>query len=153
MSRESRLLVILLVIAGIGVAGLMVVANQYRKALAANAGALSVGLEDPPAHAARLVDGFLAARQAAKAVVARHPVEIKELNAEATLAYRAARSNAFAAHRMSYEEYAAVRADWRAFRAGRPVSDRALLAAFQSRRSALDDAALGPIESVDDAIK
>jgi len=32
MSRESRLIVILVVIAAIGVLGLMLVANQYRKA-------------------------------------------------------------------------------------------------------------------------
>src|SRR5262245_7477719 len=109
MSREGRLLVILMVIGGVGVCGLMVVANQYRKALAANAGA---GLEDAQAHALRLVDGFLAARQAAKAVVTRDPDGIKTLTPEATLAYRAERSAAVNAHRMSYDDYAAVRAAW-----------------------------------------
>ncbi len=151
MSRESRLLVILLVIAAVGVSGLMLVADQYRKALLADAG--PGGAKAAPEPAVRLVDGFLAARRSAKAVVARYPVEIKELTAEATLAYRAARRNAFAAHRMSYEDYASVREAWRAFRAGKPMSDPALLAAFESRRSALDDASLGPIEAVDDAIK
>jgi len=153
MSRESRLLVILLVIGAVGVSGLMVVANQYRKALSANAGPAGAAAEDAAARAVRLVDGFLAARAAAKAVVLRHPAEIEALGADATLAYRAARLNAFAAHRMSYEDYASVRAAWRAFRAGAPMSDPALLTAFQTRRSALDEAALGPIETVDDAIK
>jgi hypothetical protein len=153
MSRESRLLVILLVIGGVGVSGLMVVANQYRRALAVHGGPGSAAFEDASAHAVRLVDGFLAARQAAKAVVARYPAGIKELTSEATLAYRVERSNAFAAHRMSYDDYAAVRAAWRAFRAGQPLNDRALLAAFQAKRSALDEAALGPIEVLDDAIK
>jgi hypothetical protein len=153
MSRESRLLVILLVIGGVGVSGLMVVANQYRKALAANAGAGSAGFEDAPAHAARLVDGFLEARRAAKAVVARYPLEIKQLTTEAILAYRTERSIGFSAHRMTYGEYAAVRAAWRAYRDGKVVNDPALLAAFRARRGALDDATLGPLEAVDDAIK
>jgi hypothetical protein len=153
MSRESRLLVILLVIGGVGVSGLMVVANQYRKALATHAGPGSAGFEDAPAHAARLVDGFLAARQAAKAVVAHYPLEIKQLTTEAILAYRTERSKAFTAHRMTYEEYAAVRAAWRAYRDGKAVSDPALRAALQGRKSALDEASLGPIEVVDDAIK
>jgi len=146
MSRESRLLVILLVLGGVGVSGLMVVADQYRKALSADA-------EDASARAVRLVDGFLAARAAAKAVVARYPAEIEELKADATTIYRAERLKAIAAHRMSYEDYATVRAAWRAFRAGKATSNPALLAAFQARRSALEDAALGPIEAVDDAIK
>ena len=153
MSRESRLLVILLVIGGVGVSGLMVVANQYRKALVANAESGRTGSEDASARASRLVDGFLAARQAAKAVVTRYPAEIKELTSEATLAYRAERAAAFNAHRMSYGDYAAVRAAWRAYRAGGPVNDPALLAAFRAKGSALDDAALGPIEVIDDAIK
>ena len=151
MSRESRLLAILLGIAVVGVSGLMVVADQYRKALVGNA--RPGGGESASAHALRLVDGFLAARQAAKGVVLRYPVEIRELDAGATLAYRAARLNALAAHRISYDDYAAVRAAWRAYRAGKPMRDPALFAAFESRRGALDDAALGPIESVDDAIK
>jgi hypothetical protein len=153
MSRESRLLVILLVIGGVGVSGLMVVADQYRKALSANAGPGTADAEDASARAGRLVDGFLAARAAAKAVVARYPVEIEQLKADATSVYRAERLNAIAAHRMSYEDYATVRAAWRAFRAGKATSNPALLAAFHARRSALEDAALGPIEAVDDAIK
>jgi hypothetical protein len=153
MSRESRLLVILLVIGGVGVSGLMVVANQYRKALATNAGPGSAGFEGAQAHAARLLGGFLAARQAAKTVVARYPQEIKQLTTEAILAYRTERSKGFTAHRMTYEEYAAVRASWRAYRDGRAVNDPALLAVFRGRRSALDEASLGPIEVIDDAIR
>jgi hypothetical protein len=152
MSRESRLVVILLVIGGIGVSGLMVVANQYRKALVGSAPPGNHGFEDASAHASRLVDGFLAARRAAKAVATKDPAGIKELTSEAALAYRAGRSAALDAHRMSYADYAAVRAAWRAYRAGEPVSDAALLAAFRARRSALEEAALGPIEPIDDAI-
>jgi len=153
MSRESRLVVILLVIAGVGVSGLMVVANQYRKALVTPASPGIGGVEDASAHAARLVDGFLAARRAVKAVATKYPAGIKELTSEATLAYRAGRLAAFSAHRMSYEDYAVVRAAWREYRAGAPVGDAALLAAFRAKGSALDDAALGSIEALDDAIK
>jgi hypothetical protein len=153
MSRESRLVAILLVIGGIGASGLMVVANQYRKALVANTAPGRAGFEDASARASRLVDGFLAARQAARAVVTKYPAEIKELTSEATLAYRAERAAAFNAHRMSYSDYAAVRAAWRAYRTGEPVNDPALLAALRAKASALDDAALGPIEVIDDAIK
>jgi hypothetical protein len=111
------------------------------------------------------------AREAAKVVVARYPGKIKQLtavvtgdysevqgqrmssNADATSSFRIERFNAFSAHKMTYEDYAAVREAWRAFRAGKPVSDPALEAAFQARRAALEDAALGSVEALDDAIK
>ena len=171
MSRESRLVVILAVMAVIGVSGLMVVANQYRKALAVNTTPGSAAGEQASIRAIRLVDGFLAAREAAKAVIARYPGKIRQLtavvtgdfsavqgqrmsaNADASSSYRIERFNALSAHRMTYEDYASVRAAWRAWRAGQPVGDPALLAAFQARRTALEDAALGPVEALDDAIK
>jgi len=153
VSRESRLLVILLVIGAVGVSGLMVVANQYRKALVANARPAGAGAEDASVHATRLVDGFLAARKAARAVVARYPREIEALPADAASAYHLGRSNALAAHRMTHDDYASVRTAWRAFQAGNPVSDPALLAVFQARRGALTEASLGSLEAVDDAIK
>lgn len=153
MSRESRLLVILVVIAAGGVSGLMVVANQYRKAFAGNALPGSADAEDASVHAVRLVDGFLAAREAAKAVASRYPGKIEPLTADAVNSYRTERFKALSAHGMTYDDYVSVRAAWRAFRAGKPVNDPALLAAFQARRAALDDAALGPNEALDDAIK
>src|SRR5260221_318671 len=60
MTRQSRLVVILLVIAAVGVSGLMVVANKYRKALGGNGTSGSAASEEARAHAARLVDGVLA---------------------------------------------------------------------------------------------
>ena len=170
MSREFRLLVILAVMAAIGVSGLMLVANQYRKTLANTVPGTAAG-EDASVHAVRLVDGYLAAREAAQAVVERYPGKIKQLtavvtgdftevqgqrmsaNADTSSAYRIERFNAFTAHGMTYEDYAAVRAAWRTFRAGELVSDPALVAAFQARRAALEDAGLGPVEALDDAIK
>ena len=162
---------VLVVIAAVGVSGLMLVANQYRRTLVGSALPGSADAEDASVHAVRLVDGFLAAREAAKAVVARYPGKIKQLtavltgdfgevqgqkmsaNADATSAYRIERFNAFAAHGMTYEDYAAVREAWRAFRAGKSLNDPALVAALQARAKALEDAALGPIEALDDAIK
>jgi len=170
MRRESRLIVILAVIAAIGVSGLMLVANQYRKAWE-TAAPESAKARDASVDAVRLVEGYLAAREAAKAVVARYPDEIKQLtavvigdfsemqgqsmsaNADATSAYRIARFNAFSAHRMTYDDYAAVRAAWRTYRAGGLVADPALAAAFQASLAALEDASLGSVEAVDDAIK
>ena len=170
MSRESRLVVILAVIAAIGVSGLMLVANQYRKALP-NTVPGRAGGEDGSVQAVRLVGGYLAAREAVKAVVERYPGKIRQLtavvtgdfsevagqrmsaNADTTSAYRIERFNAFTAQGMTYEDYALVRAAWRTFRAGGVVSDLALVAAFQARRAELEDAGLGPVEALDDAIK
>ena len=152
MTRESRLIVTLLVVSGIGVAGLMVVANQYRKALT-NAAPGSVGGGDDSVRAVRLVDGYLAARTAAKAVVEHYPGKIEQPTADVTSTYRIERFNAFTAHGMTYEDYASVRTAWRTFRAGGLVDDPALVAAFQARQEALENAGLGPVEALDDAIK
>jgi hypothetical protein len=53
---------------------------------------------------------------------------------------------------MTLEDYAVVRAAWRTYLAGGPVGDPALLSAFEARRGDLDDASLGPVETLDDAI-
>ena len=50
-------------------------------------------------------------------------------------------------------DYSAVRAAWRTFRSGGAVNDPALVAAFQARRAQLENADLGPVEALDDAIK
>ena len=145
MSRESRLVAILLVIAAIGVAGLRVVANQYQKALS---GAEAVR-EDAATRASRLVDGFIAAREAAQSVVARYrgrPDDLKSV-------YRIERFNAFSAHGMTYEDYAAVRAAWRTFRTTGHAHDPALVAVFQERTAALEGVSPDSIEVLDDDIK
>ena len=170
MTRESRLLLTVVVMSGLGVAGLMLVANQYRKALV-NTVHGKAGGEDASLRAVRFVDGYLAARAAAKAVVEKYPGKIKQLtavvtgdfsevagqrmssNADTSSTYRIDRWNAFTAHGMTYEDYAAVRAAWRAYRVGGVVDDPALVAAFQARRVQLEEADLGPVEALDDAIK
>jgi hypothetical protein len=135
------------VIAGIGVTGLTVVANQYRKALA------KAEIEDASSRAARLVDGYLAARDAVKGVIAQSPDLSVDLPADAKDAYRRSRFEAFSAHGMTYEDYAVVRTAWRIYRAGGSVNDPALLAALRAKRAALAAASLGPVEAVDDAIR
>jgi len=170
MTRESRLLVIVAVMAAIGVSGLMLVANQYRKTLANTVPGTAAG-EEATVRAVRFVDGYLAAREAAQAVVEKYPEKIKKLtavvtgdfsevagqrmssNAETSSTYRIDRWNAFTAHGMTYEDYAAVRAAWRAYRVGGVVDDPALVAVFQARRVQLEEADLGPVEALDDAIK
>jgi hypothetical protein len=147
MSRESRLIAILAVIAVIGVSGLMMVADQYRKAIA------NAEIEDAPARAERLVAGFLAARQAVIAVVARNPGTIEDPSSGAAAALRGERLSALAAHGMTFADYVAVRDAWRTFRSGGTVDDPALVAAFEARRVELDDAASGAVEGVDEAIR
>jgi hypothetical protein len=147
MSREYRLIVILVAIAAAGVTGLSIVANQYKEALE------RAKIEDASSRAARLVDGYLAARRAAKAVVARYPGAGAELPADGENAYRKERFDAFSAHGMTFEDYAVVRTAWRTYRRGGPVSDPALVAAFEARRGDLDEASLGPVESLDDTIR
>lgn len=171
MSRESRLVVVLLVMAGVGVAGLMVVANQYRRALTGSTADGGISAENAAARALRHVDGFLAARDAVRAVAARYPVKMKQLTAvvtgdytgvagqrmsagaDAIGDYKIERFNALAAHGMTFEDYDAVRAAWRRWRSGASVEDPALAAALAERREALEGAGLGPLEALDDAIK
>ena len=152
MTRESRLVVTLLVISGIGVAGLVLIANQYRKSLA-SVGARSSGGQDAAVRAIRLVDGYLAARRAAKTVVDRYPGTAEQPTDDAAAAFRTERWNAFTARGLTYDDYASVRAAWRTFHAGGVVDDQALVAVFRARRAELEAASLGPAEPLDDAIR
>src|SRR5262245_36528489 len=147
MSRESRLIAILAAIGAAGVIGLTLVANEYKKALE------SVQTVEASARATRMVDGYLAAREAAKAVLLRYPVFGDGLPAEAADAYRAERSGAIAAHGMTYEEYAIVRGGWGTYRGGGRLADRALESAFDAKRTALYEASRGAVDAVDEAIK
>jgi hypothetical protein len=144
MTRESRLIVILLVMAVVGVSGLSVVGNQYRKALTGGAGAARAS-----ARADELVDGFLAARAAAKAVLARYPGDAADVSSS----YRIEREHALTERRMSATDYVTVRAAWRRQQAGQVVTDEALAGAFRSRQADLAAADLGAAELLDDAIK
>ena len=152
MTRESRILVTLLVMSGIGLTGLMLMANQYKKSLA-RSGAQSSAGRTTSERAIRLVEGYLAGRRAAKAVVEHHPEPLDQLSANTVAAFRTERGNAFTARGLSYEDYAFVRAAWRTFRAGGIVDDQVLVAVFQARREELEAASLGPAEGLDDAVK
>ena len=156
MTREARLIVTLVVMSGLGVAGLMLVANQYRNSLPSSGVERAKG-DEALIRTVRLVDGYLAARSAVKAVMAGDFSEVAGQkmsgNADGSSTYRIERRNAFTAHGMTYEDYAAVRAAWRNYRSGVAVNDAALVAAFRARRAQLENANLGPIEALDDAIK
>lgn len=139
------MIVVLAVMAGVGVSSLAFVANQYRKAIAAHP-------RPAPVEAARLVDGFLAARKAVRAVDGRFSGRVKD-NPEAVRALRNERYAAFTAHGMTIRDYVAVRAAWRAARSGSPVADPFLAEALRTRPSALPDAALrDDLEELDVAI-
>jgi hypothetical protein len=171
VTRQTRLVAVLFVISGVGVAGLMMVANQYRKALAGTVASQGATGEAPPVRAARLVDGFLAARRAVQLVIVREPAEVRRLTAAVTgdvaapdvpvtgaaadlsSLYRTERLNAFVARGLSYDDYTLVRRTWRSWRLGAPVADRALTDAFAARREELASASLGPAEALDDAIR
>jgi len=170
VTRQTRIVAVLFVIAGVGVAGLMVMANQYRKAFAGSVASRSGPDESASVRAARLVEGFLAARRAVQLVIVREPAEVRRLTAaatgdaaatgavsgtaaEVTLAYRTERLNAFVERGLSYDDYTFVRRAWRSWRVGAPVADPALREAFEARREALLSAALGPAEVLDDAIR
>ena len=111
MTRQTRLIVVLLVLSIVGVGSLSFMASQYRKRMATQAPAASAsppgstgaseastsasGLRPdlPPAAAAaggdaatpsKRVDCFLAARDAARAVCERYPVKAREVTAALT---------------------------------------------------------------------
>jgi len=150
VTRQSRLVALLLVIAAGGVCGLMLVANQYRKALA---GQLPGGPDQQgQARAARLVDGFLAARSTAKDVIARYPAGIAN-SPRADEIYANELRRAFAAHGMTDGDYARVRRAWRAWRAGAPLNDPSFVPVFTARRGELERAELGTDERFDDTIR
>lgn len=132
--------------AGVGVASLAFVASQYRKALVAHP-------VDANAEAGRRLDGFLAARQAVRAVDARYSGGVRD-NPEAMRALRNERYAAFTAHGMTLQDYAAVREAWRAARSGAPVADPYLANAFRTKPAALTDAALSPgLDDLDEEVK
>ena len=174
VTRQTRILIALGVIAAAGVGGLVVVANQYKKRLGEPPAVASAGAptsDDAAARAARFVDGFIAGRRAAQGVIERYPVKIKQLtaivtkdfsevqgqrmgsNIDAAGAYRVERYNAVTAHGMTSEDYATVRTAWRAWKDGKPVDDRALAAALEAKRQELETVSLGPNEPFDDVIK
>jgi hypothetical protein len=179
MSRQARLIVVLLAFGVIGTVALSFVAGQYRKRAAIDpaarttaTGALKPDVtEDATVRTAREVDGFLAARVAAQGVRARYGDRFKEVAGAVTgnfegvagkrmatgldviSTYKIERSNALTAHGMAYDDYAAVRAAWRNWSSGAPGGGAAWAAAFERRRGEAEKAGLGEDEGFDDAIK
>jgi hypothetical protein len=143
MSRESRLVAVLLVISGIGVSGLMVVANQYRKTLAAQPAAT-------PGARTRAIDATMNAVRLGRWVPRRTgagPVVSIEPSGRGRGARRARRSREGVSERAE-GDFGASRHDLRRLRrrpyglerlsGGRAMSDAALAGAFAARRAALD---------------
>jgi hypothetical protein len=165
MSRESRIVAILL---GFGVAGLGALwfaADRYQH-LAPSTPAPPVaaarGLRpDLPAaggeaaSVSRPLDAFVAARLAGRAICERFGVspEDRSWSTEVLAAYRIARLSALAEHEVTDARYAEIRAAWRDWSAGKPVSDRALASRLDARRAELLRDDLGRFEALDQAIE
>jgi hypothetical protein len=167
MTRETRLIVVLAVVALAGVGSLAFMANQYKKRLPASLAGVP---ETPARRAARQLDGFLAARAAVQGVAAQRGAKLKAVASAVTggsqdvagdgigpgldviADYRNERLNAFTAHRMTLDDYAATRAAWRAWRDSKPAADAALAEELERRRDDAGRADLGELEAFDDAI-
>ena len=146
MTRQTRLIVILGVVAGVGVGCLAFIADQYRKALA-------TPQRDAAHDARRLVDGFVAARQAVRSVHARYAGDVRG-RPEALRALRGERYAAFKAHGMTLGDYIAVRSAWRAVHTGSAEADPRLAEAFRARPAMVEDAALAPdLDALDEELK
>lgn len=168
MSRESRLIAVLLVFGVAGVGTLSFVASQYRKRLPprtaslttsrrvdTTSGMLRPDLTVPDTAAARRVDAFLAARAAGRSVCERFGIQPHDRlwSAEVLAAYRIARLQTFTAHKVADDDYAAVRSSWRAWSTGQGRAEAALAAAFEARRPASADESVGRFEALDEAVK
>ena len=146
MTRQIRLILILGVMAGAGVGSLAFVANRYRKAL-------ETPSRDATGEARRLVDGFVAARQAVRSVDARYAGDVRG-RAEALRVLRNERYAAFKAHGMTMQDYVTVRGVWRAVHTGAPAGDEILAEAFRARPAVVADAALLPdLDALDEELK
>jgi hypothetical protein len=195
MTREKRLIVSVVAIGLVGIAALGVLARQLGSRVPqksvhdlppaatpgpdlssptppapASAPSAAGPEQAAPPSAALLVEGFLAGRKAAAAVIARYPIKFKsiaaalsgdyasmkgvrtgiEVNEMAT--YKVERYEAFAAAGLGQADYERVRAAWRSWRSGGRV-DSALAEAFEENRQALTRADLGPYERLDDEVK
>jgi len=158
MTRETRLVVILVVFGAAGVTALAFVAHQYERALASRKEAPAAARPDrsdaTPAAAMPLVEAFVAVREAVSAAAARAGVRPEDRNfgEEALAACRIARLSAGAAHGIDDDTYVRLSDAWRAWSRGEPV-EAPLRDAFEARRPATSRENLGRYDALDAAIK
>jgi len=160
MNRETRMISILVGFAVVGVSALAFVADQYKKKLTltpagtvetqAPPTGLQPDLAAPAPADSRLVEAFVAARTAGRAVCDRFGVrpEDRTWNAEVLAAYRVSRLAECAARGVSEDEYASVRKAWGAFTHGVAPDDPALARGFAAVRRD----AVGPFDALDEAV-
>lgn len=179
MSRETRLVVVLVGIALAGITTLALVAHLYQKRMpsapapAASSGSAAPqgGQDDPDRKARRQVEAFVAVRKAVQAYIAKEPHRVKRVVATITGkfdgvagertspsmdvlgGYRQARYDAVRAAGITNEEYTATRTAFLAWISGGPVTDPALGAALAARADEVRAAALGDAEALDAAIR
>jgi hypothetical protein len=177
MTRESRLLLVIGLLAVIGVTTLVLIANRYRRLVeAAPASAVARdssgfgGNEDLRSAAAKdLVGRFVAIRAAVAGAAVEHrdvlleavdprtgrlradaSAELAERHAVAVDAIRSRRAMALDRHAMAEADYDRLRRACLEWWSGMPV-DPLLTVEFEHRRAQLEPLALGPMESLDEA--
>ncbi|HEX4823093.1 MAG TPA: hypothetical protein VFV19_02155 [Candidatus Polarisedimenticolaceae bacterium] len=157
MTRETRIIVILVGFGAAGVGALAFVAHQYERALGPKATTQAAVSHDTKADAGAalpLVDAFLAVRAAQARAAERLGVKADDrtFGDEALAACRVARLSTAGALGIDGAAYLRVRDAWRAWSRGEAV-EPALASAFQARLPSTSRERLGPGDALDLAIK
>jgi hypothetical protein len=141
MSRQTRTLLVLLVLGLCGTVVLALMAHRYLRLLGPPGG----GGGAVAAAALADVDAFIEVRR-----TVREALDARARATDSDLArVQAARDRALARSALDAAAYARVRSAYRAWRAGRVDAGAALGAALEQRRAALEAVALGDYEGLD----
>jgi hypothetical protein len=166
-----RALIVIAVMAIVGVSALAWMARRYASIVPQPTGeglggaAAAAG----PGAALQEVDAFVAVRRPLKAMVSEDPRGFRQLAGQAAgnpsaggalnenfvlmTNFRMRRQAQLEATGLKLERYAALRAAYRDWKAGRALADAGLAAAFELRRSVLAEVELGDGEALDDAMQ
>ena len=176
MTRESRLLLVIGIMAVVGLTTLFLIANRYRRLVeevpvVASRDSSDAGGDEQLRRAAakELVDRFVAIRAAVAGIAIEHrdvlvaavdprtgrlrtdaTAELAERHARAVDAVRGRRATALDRHGMAEADYDRLRRACLEWWSGMPV-DPLLTREFETRRAQLERLALGPLESLDEA--
>ena len=178
MTRESRLLLVIGLLAVVGVTSLLLIADRFRRVVAAAPDVVQDSRDSPGedaddglrrAAAKDLVARFIAIRAAVAGIAIEHraalaaavdpqtgrlradaSAELVDRHAQAVDAIRSRRAMAIDRHGMSEADYDGLRVAYLAWRSGQAV-DPVLQHEFDARRAQLEPLRLGPFESLDQA--
>jgi hypothetical protein len=175
MTRQNRLIVILVAIGVLGTGVLVALAHHLRSRLPGPAAHGSVatspvGSAVATGREAGAVDAYLAGRRASGKVLTENPKNAKQLEAvtsghydiakgqrmasdvDFAIKYKIARYDALTAAGSSEAEYEAVRTAYRSWKSGGTCAP-AFAGAFESKRADLAAVELGNLEGFDDQVK